>query len=49
MNRADTENVKVVILQGQIVYKIGKYGKEIGGKTGKLSTKSGKRLSHSQY
>jgi len=40
---ADTDHVKVGISQGQIVllHRIGKYGKKIGEKSGKLSTKSG--------
>jgi len=43
---ADTDNVKVVISRGQIVlsnlHKIGKCGKKIGEKSGKLLIKSGK-------
>jgi len=36
----DTDHVKIVISQN--LHKIGKYGKEIGENSGKLSTKSGK-------
>jgi len=49
---ADTYHVKVVVHKVELsnLHKIGKYRKEIGEKSGKLSTKSGKsELSHSQY
>jgi len=40
----DTDHVKVVISQGIVYFTLNlvKYGKEIGGKSGKLSTESGK-------
>jgi len=45
--RVDTDHVKVVISQSQIVNlpkKSGKYGKRIGEKSGKLSTKSSNHI-----